>query len=101
MYFSRECDIIVTSIITTVTEMQQARDEKIALILAKYDPMDIAVDRDDYIAYSLEASDIETQWYDYNDKIELIEDVFIFWFNEMIDSTATNQIIEDIKPLFA
>ena len=101
MYFSRECDIIVTSIITTVTEMQQARDEKIALILAKYDPMSIAVDREDHIAYSLEASDIETQWYDYNDKIELIEDVFIFWFNEMIDSTATNQIIEDIKPLFA
>ena len=34
-------------------------------------------------------------------QIELIEDVFIFWFNETIDSTATNQIIEDIKPLFA
>ena len=86
---------------TTVTEMQQTLDEKIALILAKHDPMDIAVDHEDYIAYSLEASDIETQWYDYSDKIELIEDVFIFWFNETIDSTATNQIIEDIKPLFA
>lgn len=86
---------------TMVTEMQQTLDEKIALILAKYDPMDIAVDRDDYIAYSLEASDIETQWYDYNDKIELIEDVFIFWFNEMMDGAITNQIIEDIKPLFA
>ena len=86
---------------TTATEMQQTLDEKIALILAKHDPMDIAVDHEDYIAYSLEASDIETQWYDYNDKIELIEDVFIFWFNEMIDSAVTNQIIEDIKPLFA
>lgn len=87
---------------TTVTEMQQTLDEKIALILAKHDPMDIAVDRDDYMQYSLEASDIETQWYDYNDKIELIEDVFIFWFNEMIDDDAVvNQIIEDIKPLFA
>lgn len=87
---------------TTVTEMQQTLDEKIALILAKHDPMDIAVDHEDYIAYSLEASDIETQWYDYNDKIELIEDVFIFWFNEMIDDDAVvNQIIEDIKPLFA
>lgn len=81
--------------------MEQTRDEKIALILAKYDPMDIAVDHEDHIAYSPEASDIETQWYDYNDKIELIEDVFIFWFNEMIDSAVTNQIIEDIKPLFA
>ena len=86
---------------TTVTEMQQTLDEKIALILAKHDPMDIAVDHEDYIAYSLEASDIETQWYDYNDKIELIEDVFIFWFNEMMDGAVTNQIIEDIKPLFA
>ena len=88
---------------TTVTEMEQTRDEKIALILAKHDPMDIAVDHEDYIAYSLEASDIETQWYDYNDKIELIEDVFIFWFNEMIDDddAVVNQIIEDIKPLFA
>ena len=86
---------------TTVTEMQQTLDEKIALILAKHDPMDIAVDHDDHIAYSLEASDIETQWYDYNDKIELIEDVFIFWFNEMMDGAVTNQIIEDIKPLFA
>ena len=87
---------------TTVTEMQQTLDEKIALILAKHDPMDIAVDHEDYIAYSLEASDIETQWYDYNDKIELIEDVFIFWFNEMIDDDAVvNQIIEDIRPLFA
>lgn len=86
---------------TTVTEMQQTLDEKIALILAKHDPMDIAVDHEDYIAYSLEASDIETQWYDYNDKIELIEDVFIFWFNEMMDGAITNQIIEDIKPLFA
>ena len=84
-----------------VTEMQQTLDEKIALILAKHDPMDIAVDHEDYIAYSLEASDIETQWHDYNDKIELIEDVFIFWFNEMIDSAVTNQIIEDIEPLFA
>ena len=45
---------------TTVTEMQQTLDEKIALILAKHDPMDIAVDHEDYIAYSLEASDIET-----------------------------------------
>lgn len=100
MYFSRKLDIIVTSIIATVTEMQQTRDEKIALILAKYDPMDIA--GDNYIEYSLEASDIEIQWYDYNDKIELIEDVFIFWFNEMIDDDAVvNQIIEDIKPLFA
>lgn len=86
---------------TTVTEMQQTLDEKIALILAKHDPMDIAVDHEDYIAYSLEASDIETQWYDYNDKIELIEDVFIFWFDEMMDDDVTNQIIEDIKPLFA
>ena len=86
---------------TMVTEMQQTLDEKIALILAKHDPMDIAVDHEDYIAYSLEASDIETQWYDYNDKIELIEDVFIFWFNEMMDGAITNQIIEDIKPLFA
>ena len=85
---------------TTVTEMQQTLDEKIALILAKHDPMDIAVDHEDYIAYSLEASDIETQWYDYNDKIELIEDVFIFWFNEMMDGAVVNQIIEDIKPLF-
>jgi len=85
-----------------VIEMEQTLDEKIALILAKYDPMDIAVDHEDYIAYSLEASDIETQWYDYNDKIELIEDVFIFWFNEMIDDDAVvNQIIEDIRPLFA
>ena len=76
--------------------------KKIALILAKHDPMDIAVDHEDYIVYSLEASDIETQWHDYNDKIELIEDVFIFWFNEMMDDDAVvNQIIEDIKPLFA
>ena len=81
--------------------MQQTLDEKIALILAKHDPMDIAVDHEDYIAYSLEASDIETQWYDYNDKIELIEDVFIFWFDEMMDDDVTNQIVEDIKPLFA
>lgn len=81
--------------------MEQTLDEKIALILAKHDPMDIAVDDEDHIAYSLEASDIETQWHDYNDKIELIEDVFIFWFNEMIDSDVVNQIIEDIKPLFA
>ena len=86
---------------TTVTEMQQTLDEKIALILAKHDPMDIAVDHEDYIAYSLEASAIETQWHDYNNKIELIEDVFIFWFNEMMDGAITNQIIEDIKPLFA
>ena len=86
---------------TTVTEMQQTLDEKIALILAKHDPMDIAVDHEDYIAYSLEASDIETQWYDYNDKIELIEDVFIFWFDEMMDDDVANQIVEDIKPLFA
>ena len=81
--------------------MEQTRDEKIALILAKHDPIDIALDHEDDIAYRPEASDIETQWYDYNDKIELIEDVFIFWFNEMIDSAVTNQIIEDIKPLFA
>ena len=80
--------------------MQQTLDEKIALILAKHDPMDIAVDHEDYIAYSLEASDIETQWYDYNDKIELIEGMFIFWFNEMIDSAVANQIVEDIKQLF-
>ena len=86
---------------TTVTEMQQTLDEKIALILAKHDPMDIAVDHEDYIAYSLEASDIETQWYDYNDKIGLIEDVFIFWFDEMMDDDVANQIVEDIKPLFA
>ena len=81
--------------------MEQTLDEKIALILAKYDPMNIAFDHEDHIAYSLEASDIETQWHDYNDKIELIEDVFIFWFNEMMDGAITNQIIEDIKPLFA
>lgn len=81
--------------------MQQALDKKIALILAKYDPMDIVFDHEDHIAYSLEARDIETQWHDYNDKIELIEGMFIFWFNEMIDSAVTNQIIEDIKPLFA
>ena len=86
---------------TTVTEMQQTLDEKIALILAKHDPMDIAVDHHDHIAYSLEASDIETQWYDYNDKIGLIEDVFIFWFDEMMDDDVANQIVEDIKPLFA
>ena len=86
---------------TTVTEMQQTLDEKIALILAKHDPMDIAVDHEDYIAYSLEASDIETQWYDYSDKIGLIEDVFIFWFDEMMDDDVANQIVEDIKPLFA
>ena len=67
---------------TTVTEMQQTLDEKIALILAKHDPMDIAVDHEDYIAYSLEASDIETQWHDYNDKIEYVS---IFWFDEMMD----------------
>ncbi len=66
---------------TTVTEMQQTLDEKIALILAKHDPMDIAVDHEDYIAYSLEASDIETQWHDYNNKIGLIEDVFIYEAN--------------------
>ena len=81
--------------------MEQTRDEKIALILAKHDPMDIAFDHEDDIAYSLEASDIETQWYDYNDKIELIEDVFIFWFDEMMDDDVANQIVEDIKPLFA
>ena len=86
---------------TMVTEMQQTLDEKIALILAKYDPMDIAVDREDYIVYSLEASDIETQWHDYNNKIGLIEDVFIFWFDEMMDDDVANQIVEDIKPLFA
>ena len=40
---------------TMVTEMQQTLDEKIALILAKHDPMDIAVDHEDYIVYSLEA----------------------------------------------
>jgi hypothetical protein len=80
--------------------MQQTLDEKIALILAKHDPIDIAVDHEDRIAYDPEARDIETQWYDYDDKIELIEDVFIFWFNEVIDSAVTNQIIEDIKPLF-
>ena len=56
---------------TTVTEMQQTLDEKIALILAKHDPMDIAVDHEDHFAYSLEASDIETQWHDYS---ELIHD---------------------------
>ena len=67
---------------TMVTEMQQTLDEKIALILAKYDPMDIAVDREDYIVYSLEASDIETQWHDYNDKIEYVS---TFWFDEMMD----------------
>ena len=67
---------------TTVTEMQQTLDEKIALILAKHDPMDIAVDHEDYIAYSLEASDIETQWHDYNDKIEYVS---TFWFDEMMD----------------
>ena len=38
--------------------------------------------------------------FEYN-KIGLIEDVFIFWFDEMIDSAVTNQIVEDIKPLFA
>ena len=81
--------------------MEQTRDKKIALILAKYDPMDITFDHEDHIAYSLEASDIETQWYDYNDKIELIEGMFIFWFNEMIDGAVANQIVEDIKPLFA
>ena len=86
---------------TTVTEMQQTLDEKIALILAKHDPMDIAVDHEDYIAYSLEASDIETQWHDNNNKIGLIEDVFIFWFDEMMDDGVANQIVEDIKPLFA
>ena len=86
---------------TTVTEMQQTLDEKIALILAKHDPMDIAVDHEDYNAYSPEASDIETQWHDYNDKIGLIEDVFIFWFDEMMDDDVANQIVEDIKPLFA
>ena len=86
---------------TTVTEMQQTLDEKIALILAKHDPMDIAVDHEDYIAYSPEASDIETQWHDYNNKIGLIEDVFIFWFDEMMDDDVANQIVEDIKPLFA
>lgn len=86
---------------TTVTEMQQTLDEKIALILAKHDPMDIAFDHEDDIAYRLEASDIETQWHDYNDKIELIEDVFIFWFNEIMDGAVVNQIIEDIEPLFA
>ena len=53
------------------------------------------------IAYSLEASDIETQWHDYNNKIGLIEDVFIFWFDEMMDDDVANQIVEDIKPLFA
>ena len=81
--------------------MEQTRDEKIALILAKHDPMDIAFDHDVHIAYSLEARDIETQWYDYNNKIGLIEDVFIFWFDEMMDDDVANQIIEDIKPLFA
>ena len=86
---------------TKVIEMQQTLDEKIALILAKHDPMDIAVDHEDYIAYSLEASDIETQWHDYNNKIGLIEDVFIFWFDEMMDDDVANQIVEDIKPLFA
>ena len=80
--------------------MKHTRDQKIALILTKYDPIDIAVDREDHIAYGPEACDIETQWYDYDDKIELIEDVFIFWFNEVIDGAVTNQIIEDIKPLF-
>ena len=84
-----------------VNEMQQTRDEKIALILAKHDPIDIAVDHEDRIAYGPEACDIETQWHDYNDKIELIEDVCIFWFNEVIDGAVVNQIIEDIKPLFA
>lgn len=72
---------------TTVTEMQQTLDEKIALILAKHDPMDIAVDHEDYIVYSLEASDIETQWHDYNDKIEY---VFIFRFDEMMDDDVAN-----------
>ena len=72
---------------TTVTEMQQTLDEKIALILAKHAPMDIAVDHEDYIVYSLEASDIETQWYDYNDKIEY---VFIFRFDEMMDDDVAN-----------
>lgn len=67
---------------TMVTEMQQTLDEKIALILAKHDPMDIAVDHEDYIVYSLEASDIETQWHDYNDKIEYVS---TFWFDEMMD----------------
>ena len=86
---------------TTVNQMEQTRDEKIALILAKHDPMDIAVDHEDHIAYSLEASDIETQWYDYNNKIGLIEDVFIFWFDETMDDDVANQIVEDIKPLFA
>ena len=81
--------------------MEQTRDQKIALILAKHDPMDIAVDHEDHIAYSLEASDIETQWYDYNNKIGLIEDVFIFWFDETMDDDVANQIVEDIKPLFA
>lgn len=80
--------------------MQQTLNEKIALILAKHDPMDIADDYEDYIAYSLEANAIETQWLDYNDKIELIEDVFIFWFNEMMDDDVANQIVEDIKSLF-
>ena len=67
---------------TMVTDMQQTLDEKIALILAKHDPMDIAVDHEDYIVYSLEASDIETQWHDYNDKIEYVS---TFWFDEMMD----------------
>lgn len=83
---------------TMVTEMQQTLDEKIALILAKHDPMDIAVDHEDYIVYSLEASDIETQWHDYNDKIEYVS---TFWFDEMMDDDVANQIVEDIKPLFA
>ena len=37
---------------TTVTEMQQTLDEKIALILAKHDPMDIAVDHDPRVRMS-------------------------------------------------
>lgn len=74
---------------TMVTEMQQTLDEKIALILAKHAPMDIVVDHEDYIVYSLEASDIETQWHDYNDKIEYVS---TFWFDEMMDDDVANQI---------
>ena len=86
---------------TMVTEMQQTLDEKIALILAKHDPMNIAFNERDDVAYDLEASDINQQWYKYDNKTDLIQGILEFWFGNKIDDVIIQQIVEDIKPLFA
>lgn len=84
-----------------MSKSTESMETLVAQVLASVDPMDIADDDNDTLAYEFEAYDIVQWWNKIEDKEDIIRDAFQFWLAYDLGDEQVQTIIERIEQVLS